>query len=321
MEWEVYMQTWKICGQEIEVGQKKQFFIEPWGDGYKIPVYAIHGTRPGKTLLITAGIHGDEYPGIAASIKVANGIEPEKIGGRILIFPCVNLSGFWERDLLVQEDKVNLNAAYPGDKNGSVGMRIPNFFIEEVFPKVDFLIDLHSGSAMEPLTPCLFFPAGSEEEVTRVSLDAAKSTSIPYLIASSATTGHYSYAANHMNLPGLLLERGSVGLCLEKWVNAYRKDLYLLLDHFDILPFAGTRENYEQTVIYETVYTTANEQGLWYTALQENTMVKKNDLLGWTEDFFGQTLSQYYATMDGIVFYYTGSLAVKKGQPLVAYGR
>lgn len=129
----------------------------------------------------------------------------------------------------------NLNADYPGAPEGGVGARIANFFVKEIFPKIDFLIDLHSGGRMEPLTPCLFFPVGAGAEVMKESLAAAKATNIPNLIASTAKTGHYSYAAG-MGVPGLLLERGYGELCKPKWAANYVEDLRLLLKHFELLP-------------------------------------------------------------------------------------
>ena len=41
-----------------------------------------------------------------------------------------------------------------------------------------------------------------------VSLAAAKALDVPYLIASGADGGEYSYAAVYHDVPGLLLERG-----------------------------------------------------------------------------------------------------------------
>ena len=65
---------------------------------------------------------------------------------------------------------------------------------------------MHSGGIRETLTPCLFYPVVMAKE----SLEVASALSIPYLIASHATTGEYSYAATYFHIPGLLLERGLV---------------------------------------------------------------------------------------------------------------
>ncbi|MEF2879213.1 MAG: succinylglutamate desuccinylase/aspartoacylase family protein [Blautia sp.] len=105
---------WKICGEQLAPGEKKQIFLEPGVPGYKIPATFICGAKPGKTLLVTAGIHAGEYPGVAAVIRLAAQINPSQAEGNILLLPCVNTSGFWARTVaIIPEDGFNLNRHYP----------------------------------------------------------------------------------------------------------------------------------------------------------------------------------------------------------------
>jgi hypothetical protein len=48
--------------------------------------------------------------------------------------------------------------------------------------------------------------------------------------------------------------------------------------------------------------------------------VKKDQLLGTVEDYFGKVIAEYRAVDDGRVMYYTQGLAVSRGDALVAYG-
>lgn len=52
---------WNICGETLNPGEKKQVMLEPGVKGYQIPATLICGNKPGKTLLVTAGIHAGEY--------------------------------------------------------------------------------------------------------------------------------------------------------------------------------------------------------------------------------------------------------------------
>lgn len=314
------MENWKICGHSVGLGEKHQVMLGPNTPGCEMPATIINGAKPGKTVLITAAIHGDEYPGIAAAIKIAKEIDPALVSGRIIIFSCVNTSGFWERRSSVAEDNENLNGNYPGRCDGTAGERIADFFVRSIFPYIDFIIDLHSGSCMEPLTPCLFFPAGAGERVRKLSEAAAHATDIPYLLASYASTGEYSYAATVLGIPGLLLERGHSGLCLSEWINAFQRDIRLLLQHLAVYPFDDTDGVCSKRVYNDTIYLSAEQTGLWYSNLSENKSICKNDVLGYMEDFYGNRIGEYRALDNGRIFYYTASLAVKKGQALVAYG-
>ncbi|CVK18731.1 M14 family metallopeptidase [Sporomusa sphaeroides] len=314
------MNTWTICGQAVACGEKKQIMLTADIAGCEMPAVMIKGQKPGKTVLITAAVHGDEYPGIIAAIRAANEIDSAAVTGQILIIPCVNTAGFWAGSRYVPSDGANLNANYPGKTDGTAGERIADFFVRHIFPQTDFIIDLHSGSAMEPLTPCLFFPDTAGDVVRQAAKAAAYVTDIPYLIASTAATGHYSYAASALKIPGLLLERGHSGLCEDSWVEAYYRDIRLLLRHLAVYPYEDNKAVCPKKVFHKTIYLSAAHAGLWFPVITANAAVKEGDLLGRMEDFFGNTIAEYRAQADGTVFYYRGGLAVKQGQELVAYG-
>lgn len=306
-----------ICGHTLNPCEKKQVILRPL-PGYEMPSTLICGAKPGKTVLITAGIHAGEYPGIPAVIRTARDINPAQVTGNILMIHCVNTSGFWARtDCLVAEDGGNLNANYPGCPNGTASQRIADYFVTQIFPFVDFVADLHSGSQQEPLTPCLFFP--SWEKVREESRNAAMALDIPYLLQSMAKTGEYSYAAYAMGIPALLLERGHSGFCEDAWIDDYCKDLRLLLHHLGCYPYDG-QSTVEKHVFVKTIYLEAAEDGVWYCSVKPNDTVRRGQLLGRTEDFFGNVLHEYYAEADGIVFYHCCGLSVKAGRSLVAYG-
>ena len=96
--------TMDICGLKAERGQKLQTYIPVLDSNTKIPITIINGQNDGPTLLITAGIHGGEYPGIAAAIEISQAIEPEVISGCLIIIHPVNIRSFWERSAFVTPD-------------------------------------------------------------------------------------------------------------------------------------------------------------------------------------------------------------------------
>src|SRR5690349_1604895 len=55
-----------------------------------IPITVVkHGS--GRTVLVLAGNHGDEYQGQIALLKLARELEPEMISGRIILIPSLNM--------------------------------------------------------------------------------------------------------------------------------------------------------------------------------------------------------------------------------------
>jgi predicted deacylase len=77
-----------------EPGTKVKGYIEVPGTFAKMPATLINGTRPGKTISITAGVHGGEYPGIEAVIELANILEPEDVCGQLILVHIVNVPAF-----------------------------------------------------------------------------------------------------------------------------------------------------------------------------------------------------------------------------------
>ena len=59
-------------------GEKVQGMVEIPGGSIQLPVTLVNGVRPGKTLLITSGVHGGEYVGIQAAIETAASLQPEE---------------------------------------------------------------------------------------------------------------------------------------------------------------------------------------------------------------------------------------------------
>ncbi|MBQ8692042.1 MAG: succinylglutamate desuccinylase/aspartoacylase family protein [Synergistaceae bacterium] len=321
----------KLHALHVEPGTKQ--LVKFNFNGGEIPATFIHGLhvkdQPEKTLVITAGVHPDEYPGIAALVRAANKINPEKLHGHLLLFHCVNLPGFWARSRFVPEDGFNLNSGYPGKADGTLGERIANFFVTNIFPQADFILDLHSGSPTERLTTCLFYPEDARADVRETAFNAAMATDIPWVLASHAKDGEYSYAANYMNVPGLLLERGYAGQCREEWIRGFERDIALLLKHlgmYDDLPELTNIPPCRKNICAHTFYLESRHTGLWYpdenivNSIMEGRIIRKGSRLGHIENFYGEFLGDYYAEADGIIFYYTSGLAIREGDLLVAYG-
>ena len=307
---------WEICGFNIAPGEKRSIEIEVTPD-YTMPATAVNGKNPGKTVLVTAGVHGDEYPGIAATISLAKKIDPKEVSGRILFIHCVNVRGFYGKSRVVPEDGGNLNACFPGDREGTLSAKIAAYIVENVFSQVDFALDMHSGSISEPLTPCLFYPVAGA--VSGVSLEAAKAVDVEYLIASTAKTGLYSYAVS-MGIPGMLIERGHSGECRDFWVTDDEYDISRVLNHLGVTDIKVPEIKSRRSICGNTIYLESEVKGLWYTELTAGERVSAGEVLGRVEDFRGEVLREYRAVKDGIVFYFASGMPVEVGSSLVAYG-
>ena len=52
------------------------------------------GEQPGKTLVITAGVHGCEYIGILAAQRLRRALDLHRLRGQIILLPLLNRADF-----------------------------------------------------------------------------------------------------------------------------------------------------------------------------------------------------------------------------------
>lgn len=304
---------WTFENHTLNPGEKKQVYFTPNGlESHKIPATLICGAKEGKTLGIIASTHSGEYPGIPATIQFAKEVNPQDIEGQIVVIHCLNSRGFWEAaDGFVPDDHMNLNSSFPGKK-------ILDFVATEIFPHIDFLLDMHSGGKPELLAPCLFYCSVADPAVVKASMDAATALNYEYLIIGTSRQSLFGYAALQ-GVPNLLVERGEFGTCRKEDIENYKKDIVQLLKHLDMmggeLDVVPTGEFYTNNT-----YFASDVEGIWYPEVVTGQTLKKGDVLGRVEDFFGNHVKTYYAEYNSVVFYFYVDLPVHVGTFLVAYG-
>jgi len=308
-----------INGQSYLSNSKTQVLLHPYGMQYDIPTTIICGAQGGPTMLVTAQIHAGEYNGSRAVMELATELEPAQIKGTLILMHCVNTSGFYSKQRrFVPEDRVDLNANYPGNPKGTLGNRIAAWFVEEIFPKVDFIADLHGGQDRHLLEPCVFYP--KDCAVTEKALAAAKALNISYLMSSSNAKGHYGYAAHSLNIPALLIECGYACIQTEAWTMGHIDNVKRLLHHLGMYSYGNPPAPRVQYNFNKCAYTMIDCKGVWKPNITLNQQIKKGDLLGTVTDFFGNELKSYYAEGDGIIVYFIAGMLVMDGDEAVAYG-
>ena len=128
-----------ICELSAKPGEMNQGFINILNTETNMPVTIINGSKEGKTMLITAGIHGCEYPCIKTAIELAKEIDPKKVSGQIIIVHLVNTQAFVKRAAaVVPEDNKNILRMFPGNKEGTISEKIAYVISNELQDKADF---------------------------------------------------------------------------------------------------------------------------------------------------------------------------------------
>jgi predicted deacylase len=119
-----------------------------WGT-VEIPMISVKNGS-GPTVLLTGGVHGDEYEGQIAVSRLAREIDPAQVQGRIILMPAVNIPAVMNDTRLSPVDNRDLNRCFPGDPRGTFSEMIAHFLDSVILPMVDVSVDLHTaGHSME----------------------------------------------------------------------------------------------------------------------------------------------------------------------------
>lgn len=315
-------QSFQLGDVTVRRGEKYQGDISFANGDIVLPGTIICGKLPGKTMLITGGVHSGEYVGIQACVELGAELQPEKTVGTIVILKVLNRPAFENRaGSLGLSDGKNLNRVFPGNPNGTEMERLAWAITKEVYPKVDYYIDLHSGDDFEALTPYVYYAGKAAQEVTEVSRKMAEQVDVPYMVRSMVSSGGaYNYAASK-GIASILLERGGMGAWTSEEVNSDKRDVRNILSSLDMYQIRRDVRNYVPMEVTDVCYQAASEDGLWYPAAKPGNMVAEGALLGTIRDYNGKLRETCRAEYTGVVLYQTGSLQVTEGGPVVAYGR
>ena len=112
-------ETIEIGELKVEPGSKKYGFLKAGERAtleIGIPITIVNGATPGPTLCVTAGIHGCEYPGIEAAIRLGKNTDPAGLRGKLFIIPVLNMPSFVSRTPFANPiDGINMNRICPGN--------------------------------------------------------------------------------------------------------------------------------------------------------------------------------------------------------------
>lgn len=306
----------------VEPGNVWTGYLELGQGEFWLPAAVLHGTRPGKTMLITAGVHGGEYVGIQAAIELSQKLKIQKVAGTIIIIKVINVPAFERRNgSMGLTDGKNLNREFPGNPEGTEMERLAWAVSHELQPAADYYIDLHSGDDYEQLTSYVYYAGMADEKTVSQSRRMAEQVDVPYMVRSNvASGGAYNYAASQ-GIPSILIERGGMGAWTSEEVRSTRRDVRNILCHLGIYQGKKDYRTYYPLDVTDICYQDASRDGLWYPFKKPGDMIREGEILGEVRDYEGGLLELSVAEYDGVILYQTGTLQVLGDGPMIAYGK
>ncbi len=304
-----------------ERGEKRYGVVEfdVAGEPYRLPMWLIAGTEDGPTLVVTAGVHPAEYASIAAALEFGQRLSPDALRGRVIVVPVMNLPAFTARSIYVCPlDGKNLNRVFPGNAAGTASEQIASWVFEHVIRRGDVYVDLHGGDLIEALVPFTIFYRTGVADVDDRSLALAKAFGIELLVCSE-TPGSTFSAASRAGIPAILTEAGGQGIWTKEDVACHTAGLDRVLRYLDMRP-GGAPPEVACTVLDQFAWLRSEHDGFWYPAVPVGATVEKGQELGRVCDWEGRVLQRAIADVAGQVLFIVSSLAINRGDPLLAVG-
>ncbi len=278
----------------------------------EIPVIIERAKLPGPTILMTAGIHGDEINGV----EIVRQIVAKKINkptkGTIICIPILNIFGFLNADRAFPDGR-DLNRVFPGTKTGSLASRVAYHFTKEILPHADYCLDFHTGGAQR-------FNASqiriSPNDPTLLKL--ATLFNAPFTVYSNNSSKTYRSTCHQMGIPILLFEGGK-SLESNKYIVKEGVDGVLrVLDHLDMLDkkHALNQAPKPPVIISKSRWIRAHYSGLLHIKIDCNKYVEKGEFLATITDPYGTMRFKVTAPNAGYIINVNQAPIVNQGDAI-----
>jgi predicted deacylase len=198
----------------------------------------------GPVVVVSGGVHGDEYEGPVVIGEMMRTIEPRDVQGQLILLPAMNAPAQRAGRRTSPIDRFNLARVFPGDDFGAPTQQIARYVVDHIFERTDFYLDLHAGGRT-------LFIQSSAHVVTSADMDPAlirQNARLAEAFGVGITVQMSNMGDNRTScgytslkgIPTLAAEMGMGGWVTRESVRATREATLRFLEHTGVLPRIAT---------------------------------------------------------------------------------
>ncbi len=257
----------------------------------RVPLIQIRGKGDGPTLCIVAGVHGSEYPGIEAALRLSKATVPENLKGTLRIVPICNLPAFLERsEAVCPVDGKNLNRVFPGNPQGSYTDVLADLVFSEVIKGADCVLNVHGGDIFEALVPYVGIGEPTDPALGQRCRELGRAYDVPFLVTFAGMTSpsygsDLNSAAQAAGIPAILAEAGGQGVLDEESVRVHLRGFTNVMKLLGMI--AGKIERVEDTKELTSDFWRVEEEGIFHPQVKLGDYVEVGQEIGLLTDWFG----------------------------------
>ncbi len=268
----------------------------------------IAGEHPGPHLLITGGVHGDEFEPMAAVRKLSRELRPEELRGKVTLVPVVNEPAF-RLGQRCGGDGLDLARTCPGRADGSVTERIA-FALSQLIRSANLYIDLHTGGTRLMVLPLTGYVLHPDREVLEQQRRMARAFGLPLVWGTDPNLpGRSLSVARDADIPAIYAEYLGGGRFDPAGVVAYVNGCRNVMTEFGMLDERPATPTQAPLVFEDSrpgsghmqVNHPAPCEGFFESAVELGQKVQAGDLLGTICDSLGQRVEVIRSRYTGMV--------------------
>jgi uncharacterized protein len=305
-----------INGKTVEPGERRYIDLRiarlPTHTVIDLPIYVSRAIEDGPTLLLTAGLHGDEINGVEIIRRLIADRSLKPARGTVIAIPVVNIYGFLQQARYLPDGK-DLNRSFPGSKNGSLAARVAHAIVDEILPVIDFGVDFHTGGSSKDNFPQIRCVVGQPQNMALANAFAP-----PFILNSKLIDRSFRKAAQRRGKSIIVYEAGESLRFDEHAIQEGIAGTLRLMKHFGMLEQAPIPN---QTVVFEkSTWIRARVSGLFRTDAQTGARVTRGQLIGTITDPFGESQIEIHSRQNGYIVGINHMPVVNAGDALIHLG-
>jgi predicted deacylase len=268
----------------------------------------IRGREAGPHVLITGGVHGDEFEPMAAVRRLIDRLRREDLRGRVTLVPLVNEPAF-RLGRRTAEDGLDLARTCPGRPDGSITERIAHA-LSTLIRSADFYLDLHTGGTRLRVLPLAGYTLHPDPAVLSTQRRMARAFGLPIVWGTDPNLpGRSLSVARDARVPAIYTEHGGGGGCDPAGVSAYVQGCLNVLASLGLLAASFAVPSPEPRIVEDDRPGSGHMQvnhpapcaGFFEPAVRLGQRVAARQLLGTVTDSLGERVEAVRAAYAGIV--------------------
>lgn len=312
---------------DLEVGQKHFLYFQgvemPTGHNWYVSVTVARGAKPGKRIVLTSGVHGDEMSSIHTVHTIMNQLNPAEMSGTVMAVTDISRPALesMQRRWPNQGrgvDLIDMNREWPGNENGltATSRHAGLLFNRLLRPNADAAIDFHTGTTGFDVGA--FNIGETARPDVKEMLDLYPLTQIFDMPKVAYPTVLHN-AFIDVGIPAFTPEVGAARILNAEKIGLFVEGTMNVLKHHGILagPMGRTAKDVNVFIGNSGFPVLATEGGLVEHLVKLNDKVEPGQKIALQRNSFGEIVAEYTSAVAGEIAGQRSDAMAEPGNPLV----